>query len=331
MREFLTTLLLGTLATSQAGSVPAAGLPDPRPVVWMAPPSNDGGRAFRDLFERDSDWSQTRRLITGVTYADHWLDSQFTDAELAGWLPTLDRWGLKLGLEVGAVKPWGTTGARTFGIERRQWDRFRRLGGRIYSVAMDEPLSCTRESLHQSRRYAVEQTADFIELVRRSYPDVLIGDIEPYPSIPSDELLGFIDELEAELAHRSVRGLDFFRLDVDWMHFIVRDKAGQGGWTAVKGLEKQCRKRGVPFSLIYWAADYPSLKRLNRATEETWEASILRQGDDYAAVGGSPDEFMIESWLDIPSRSVPEGQTGTFARSVLDFCRRFRLGPRVDR
>jgi hypothetical protein len=30
------------------------------------------------------------------------LDKQFTDDELRAWLPQVEKWGLKLGLEVGA-------------------------------------------------------------------------------------------------------------------------------------------------------------------------------------------------------------------------------------
>ena len=49
----------------------------------------------------------------------------------------------------------------------------------------------------------------------------------------------------------------------------------------------------------------------------------MRQGYDYAAIDGKPDEYVIESWIEAPSRSLPETADWTFTRSVRDFARRF--------
>jgi hypothetical protein len=49
----------------------------------------------------------------------------------------------------------------------------------------------------------------------------------------------------------------------------------------------------------------------------------MHQGNDYAFVGGAPDQYVIESWIGAPSHSVPETGEWTFTRSVRDFCRKF--------
>lgn len=105
--------------------------------LCMGPPSYDNGRCFRELFEHLDQWQQTRAAIDTLIYADHWLHKQFTDDQLRAWLPMLQQWGIKFELEVGAVKPWGITGEKTFSIERPMWDRFLRLGGSIHAIAMD--------------------------------------------------------------------------------------------------------------------------------------------------------------------------------------------------
>lgn len=288
--------------------------------VWMMPPAAADGRSLRQLLADPEQWTQTRSRVDVLGYADHLLNSQFTDEELRRWLPQLRRLGLKLGLEVGAVKPWGTTGSKTFEIERRMWDRFQSLGGEIYAVAMDEPLVAVLHDLHESNEYAVEQTAQFILLVRQHYPNVLIGDIEPYPAFSPLQLVQFIDALQARLKQLHVKGLDFFRLDVDWMNFVV---GNPGSWKQVKGLEIECRQRDIRFGLIYWGADYPKMSQMKLADDATWYVAVMQQGYDYAAVGGTPDEYVIESWLAAPAQTIPETAEWSFTRSVLDFSRKF--------
>jgi hypothetical protein len=118
------------------------------------------------------------------------------DEELRAWLPQIEKWGLKLGLEVGAVKEWGPTGQKVFESQRRSLDRIRSLGGHIHALAMDEPLCCVRQRLKKPDAYAVEETAQFVALARKYYPKVRIGDIEPYPFLQRVELLAFIDALD---------------------------------------------------------------------------------------------------------------------------------------
>jgi hypothetical protein len=301
----------------------------PAKQVWMAPPSYDKGRCFRELFEQPDAWRETRAAIDVVAYADLNINKQFSDDQLRAWFSKLQPWGIKFALEVGALKPWGTTGEKTFAIERPMWDRIERLGGSIYAIAMDEPLCAARKEIHKPDDYAVEETARYIALVRWHYPRVLIGDIEPYPYLPLPDLMRWIDALEKRLAQMHVKGLDFFRLDVDWVCFTV---GRPGSWPEVKRLEQYCRGRKLAFSLIYWASGYPALERRGMADDSTWYVSTMQQGYDYAAVDGAPDQYVIESWIDAPSRCLPETGEFTFTRSVRDFSRKFaRRGPVPDK
>lgn len=287
----------------------------------MGPPSYDKGRCFRELFEHPDAWKQTRAAVDVLCYTDLNFNKQFSDAELTKWFGMLNTWHMKLGLEVGSVKPWGRTGAKTFGIEKPMWDRIQRLGGTIDAIAMDEPLLCVRRDLKEPDEYAVKEIADYIALVRENFPRIRIGDIETYPSIPLPDHFKWIDALQAELAGRHVRGLEFYRLDVNWAEFIVFDR---GNWPDVKKLERFCRQRKLGFSLIYWASGYPGLEKKGLADDSTWYTSIMQQGYDYALVGGSPDQYVIESWLnDAPARTLPDTDSFTFTRSVLDFARKF--------
>lgn len=295
-----------------------------KPSVWMGPPSYANGKCFRELFEKPDEWRETRSMIDVLMYADHCLNRQFKDDELRAWFAQLRQWQLKFSLEVGAVKPWGTTGEKAFNLQRPMWERVQRLGGQIYALALDEPLLCCRQHIHQTDAYALQETASFIALVRQHYPQLLIGDIETYPSIPLADHFWWIENLEKQLAAKQVRGLDFYRLDVNWAEFIAFDR---GTWPEVRKLEQFCRQRKLPFSLIYWASTYPPLAQRGLADDATWYVSVLQQGYDYALVQGTPDHVAIQSWLEAPSHSTPETAPFSFTRSVLDFTRRFVQPP----
>ena len=291
--------------------------------VWMMPPWRANGQAWRVLFENPSAWAETRKHIQVIGCADHNLNRQFTDAELRLWLPMITRWGLQLGLEVGVIKEWGPTGDLSFAAGSKMWDRFQKLGGKITSLAMDEPLCFTRQSLKKPDTYAIEQTARFVQLVRQKYPDIAIGDVEPYPFLSRTELLTFVDGVNARLKSAGLKGLDYLRLDVDWNHFTIGNAILPGNWPDVRRLEQECRQRGVRFSLIYWDADYDRMKQLSLADDSTWYIGIMRQGADYAFVDGNPDEYVIESWVDAPARTLPDSEPWSFTRSVLDFCKKY--------
>lgn len=287
--------------------------------LWMAPPAAPDGRCWRELFAHPEQWKATRGRLTGLLYADHMLNRQFTDAELKVQFAAINRWGLKLQLEVGAIKEWGKTGAEAFEKQRPAWERFRNLGGRIHAIGLDEPLVCCREYLKLPDEYAVRETAEFIALVRKHYPEMLVGDIETYPSMSVADHRWWLDALGKRLATMGVRGLDFYRIDVDWVHFVV---GGKGSWPEFRQVEGLCRQSGASFSLILWAANYPALQQRGLADDSTWYTGVMRMADDYAMVGGMPDQYVVESWVGAPSRAVPETGGFTFTQSVLDVARK---------
>jgi len=196
------------------------------PRMVISPP----GDGIRELFLHPDDWRDARAMTGALLYADHNL-SHFSDDELRVWFATMRGWGIRLELEVGAVKPWGHTAEATFKAEQPLWDRVFRLGGDLGSVALDEPLDATRSALHQPDEYGVEQTARFVELARQRYPGIRIGDIEPYPSIPLADQVAWVRKLGQRLREHGGAPLDFYRLDVDWVAF-TKSRRGAGPFSS---------------------------------------------------------------------------------------------------
>jgi hypothetical protein len=155
-----------------------------QPEVWMGPPMKDEGRSFRALFAHPEQWAETRSLIDVLFCTDLHTKKIFSDDdELRRIFTQMKAWKLKFGMEVGAIKPWGLTGADCFAKEKPLWDRVQKPGGEIYAIAMDEPLVCGRFHLKKSDEYVIEETANYIACVRTNFPNIRIGDIEVYPSI----------------------------------------------------------------------------------------------------------------------------------------------------
>lgn len=310
IRRFLLMLALVCQAKAQL----------PTPSVWIAPPGTEDGKSFRALFQHPDEWKEARAVTDVLFYTDLNLQRQFKDEELRAWFGQMKQWNLKLAMEVGALKEWGQTGEQTFNAERKNWEHLQSLGASFYAIGMDEPLCCAREHIHKTDEYAMQETANYIALVREHFPQILIGDIETYPSVSIEDHKRWIEGLQKALADRHVRGLDFYRLDVDWLRINVQQS---GGWQEVKRLEHWCRERKLPFSLIYWPADYPSMQHRGIADDSTWYVGVMQQGYDYTAVDGRPDHYVIESWVGAPSACLPDTADWTFTRTVRDFCRHF--------
>jgi len=298
------------------------------PAFILGPPGINDGQALRELVARPEQWEQLRKRTGNLLLADHVLHRQYKDdAALTELLGKLREMNLPLQLEVGAVKPWGKTGADAFAKQKPQWERFLRCGAIIDGIAMDEPLNCCEFFIKDDLKdvdameYAATETAEFIALVRRDYPDWLIGDIEGFPSLDAEQLMKWINLLEEKLRAKGVRGMDFFRIDTDWMHFVHDTK--KGSWREMKRVEDYCRRKGIPFSVAYWAANYPQMRKQDLADDLTWYVGVLQMGFAYTAVGGKPDQIVVQSWVDGPNTFLPETKPFTFTNSARDLLERF--------
>ncbi|MDR3406548.1 MAG: hypothetical protein P4L99_28950 [Chthoniobacter sp.] len=314
------TILIAATAWLASFVAAHAQAPKVRPTVWISPPGQEKGRAFRDLFERPDDWKETRAMVDVLFATDLGFQRNYSDEELTRWFGQMRDWNLKFAMEVGAIKEWGKTGAECFAKEQPYWQRLQKAGAKIYAIAMDEPLVCTREHIHESDEYAVEETANYVAQVRQHFPEMLVGDIEAYPSSSVEEHEHWIETLNKRLADKGVRGLDFYRLDVDWLRFNAQ---GKGSWKDLRELERWCRQKKLPFQLIYWASGYPAASKRGLADDSTWYTAIMQQGYDYALIDGKPDAYVIESWIGAPSQCLPDNGEWTFTRSVRDFARKF--------
>ena len=342
----LLCLLVATLSALSAAE-PAAGRR--RPTVWMIPPPWAEGACLKELVNHDGQWPEARSKIDGLGYYCWLLHHQFSDAELKAVFAKLKQWDLQFAFEIPVVKgaDWGfkePLNAQTaFARYQEREKRFSACGmAKVTAFAFDEPIYAARHMIpHQitqrilpegnglpnpilsgkeRMQYGITETVSFIGMMRRAYPDSRLGDIEPYPVLTYDEIVYALDSLQSECAKQGLKGLDFFRVDVDWASMI---KTGTGSWLELKKIETYCRSKGIAFGMIYWAPAHEFLKPKGIDYDLAWYTGLMHHGSAYALVDGDPDECVLESWMHIPAHAVPETDMTSFTRSVLDFCRAF--------
>ena len=339
--------VLGGTGAAIESSVPTKRL---IPEVWiMAQPWQGSGQCLREMLSQEGQWKATREQVQGIGYWPWLMNDQFRDDEIRDLFTKLQAWHKGFGFEVPVLKapnwgyPYPLQAKDAFARLQQFARRFKSLGmDRVDWFAFEEPIFAAREVISATnvpaippielkligavkndsevaRRiaYGVSETVSFMAMMRPAYPSARLGLIEPYPALTLDELKTAVAGIQNECARQGGKGLDFFRLDLDWER-LAREKRP---WTEAKQIENTCHESGIKFSMVFWAADWPRLAQAGLVTPSSWSEGVLHQAHKYFEVGGSPDEIVIESWLHTPEHAVPETNSETFTASVLDFIR----------
>ena len=316
--SILFLILFSSCEISPLGGNKSVSLSRSDVIIRLVPPpgrSSIGftGAPLRALIQNPDDWTITRSNIDYIGYYAQILGNPriFSDDELNTFFALISNTPhLKLSLYVGVLKDFTPTGEQGFAFHLPHWIRIEEHGGIIFEMLMDEPL---RSAIYEIPGYtfedAVRETADWIELVRQRYPSSAfrIGSTEPYPCFSSAMLISWIDGLNAECASRGIRGIDFFEIDPNWNIF--------SDWSGVLEIEEHCNSIGLPFTLIYWAAEHCEPED----TDEDYYIDIHSQGVAYRAAGGAPDEYTIINWNYIPYQTIPETEAYSFTYSFRSF------------
>lgn len=322
------------------------------PEVWLVPPPWPGnGQCLRELVQRGDEWTNVRGQVRGIgTYA--WLlNVHHSDDDLRALFARIGEWKLGFGLEVPVVKArnWGMPeplqAQSAFGQLQGFITRFRSLGmGKVTWFAFDEPVYAVRYAIPASGAvvptapaielfgrvkmdpdaahriaFASAETVSFIARMRKAHPGARLGDIEPYPALNPGEIETAVNAIQKGCAEHGVRGLEFFRLDVDW---DLMEQKTFGSWSEVNQIAAVCRARGIAFSMVFWAASQPRLVKTN-SSSLLWRDGLMHQARVFAEAGGRPDELVIQSWLHTPEHAVPETSAETFTASALEFLHEF--------
>ena len=285
-----------------SATAPSAVKPVPTPLppdlVWYAP--NMGSRDFAELFTKPEEWATARaRINVFQFFSQNVLDAPceicgdntlrtFVDARA---FETLNTWGIPIAIEAGAVKEWGCSGSDEFNVTREAIENVRRDGGEVTFLAMDEPyIGGELVANGVSCRHTMEQTADatakYMSLVKASYPNIIVGDVEPYPYFSAAQLEDWTRALEERDSAPA-----FFHIDVNPLEGgRLHDEAGIAA--DLQRLKAFYEEQGIAFGVIYTA----NMNFGMQSDEGYYDLTMdwLRQ---VQRAIGRPQHVIFESWL----------------------------------
>ncbi|MEW6403760.1 MAG: hypothetical protein AB1649_18350 [Chloroflexota bacterium] len=279
--------------TATITSTPAR-TPMPTDQVWFGP--NMGSTDFAELFTKPEQWAEARSRINVFKFhtqnvldvpcaicGDNTLNA-FVDVNA---FRKLVDWGIAIDIDVGAVKEWGCNGVEEFRVAKTAIDNVQRNGGIVSFLTMDEPYMGGELTANgQTCGYTMEQSADvtsrFIRQIRAAYPQIIIGDVEPYPYFSVSELEQWISTLEANGTKPA-----FFHLDVNMLEGGRRPNVE----TDLPILSKFFQEHQIPFGVIF-----TSNVNFNPASDRAYFDATMGWIRTVSQIIGKPQQIVFNSW-----------------------------------
>lgn len=328
MRPALTFLILaGCGSVSTAPPPPPPGPPPGKLVrhdqyLWIGPNGSAG------LYGAGAQWPEGQsRVHVLKLYVDAIATPGQQTPQVVATAQSAD---IHLAIEVGGLREWQCSGTAMAQIER---DKIRPLvaaGGTVGYLAMDSPFGYTiatggAGNCGYSIRQAAESLAVYMSAMRQTYPGVRIGLIEPvpwyrvgtHPSHPGNDFGDLPRLLDTAATVRALRGehLDFVHADSPYDY----NQAHPTGWQKLRAWQDSVRLRGIRFGLTY-NSDVGGA-----TSDQMFHQSSLAALDAFLAVGGAPDDFILQSWYPYPMSMAPETTPYTFTYLVKHFIARYDI------
>jgi hypothetical protein len=196
--------------------------------------------------------------------------------------------------------------------------RLKLLGAQVTFIKVDEPFFFGHvvgdpRSCHFSVQTIAVEVGEYVQLVKKVYPEVEVGDVEPIVAN------GYAPNVLAALIqwheiYREVSGapFPFFFADIDFSN---------SAWPQlVKQLEEIIHQQGMRFGIIY-------IGDQTDGWDVEWASKALSRFYEYqGTTGGRPDYVLFQSWEPSPAHCLPESNPFTLT-GVIDTYLNATLGP----
>ncbi|MBR4748975.1 MAG: hypothetical protein IK083_05330 [Abditibacteriota bacterium] len=314
-------------------------------VVMFPQPWREGGANMREMINDPDGWKESRAGVDTIGYWPWLLELYHPAEEQQLFFGRLKEWDKKLDFEVPVVKgyEWTQTKApleavAAYRFYMAQDRQFRKNGmEKVDTFSFDEPVYAARVVLPSQIAegkpefpgfrlsedpktyidYACRQTALFMKLMQKEYPDARYVDIEPYPGLSLEELKYTADALQRECEKLRIKEPDALRIEIEWS--TVEAGTKEGSWQDIRKLCDHVRSKGMEFSFIYWAADKALIDPLGVELPLQWYWGVMHNLSAARIAGIVPDEFVYESWIHMPNRFGPETDNTTYTGCLRDW------------
>lgn len=267
--------------------------------IWFAPRSGpQGADDYLALFANGAPWERAERQVKAFEVSIE-LQSGASDDDLRKIFGGLKVRHIALALDMLPLKG----GAQNCGYHVEGYSaplqtlslatRVKTLGGDVAYFDMDEPLYYGHfytgaNACKSTVEELIQQIAEKVKQVREVFPNVRIGETEPFPGVTNeglDTLANWLDE------YRKMVGepLAFVRIDMDW----------NSEWKLhAKQIAALLRKKRVALQVIYNGSGQDS-------SDEEWSAHALDHARAFEALV-KPRAVAIQSWTSYPKHVLPE-------------------------
>ena len=291
-------LVVAALVVILFGASPAEPLPFSHDRFWFTP--GPGTIDMLRLFESPDEWPQARQTIDVFEfYQGHTRTvagpgegpNRYDAFVRVDAFRKLRQWGKPIAIEMAAVKEQYCTEDAS-GMQRAIGDTLESLRnvqaaeGRATYVAMDEPFigGLARACGTPAAERTADRLAIYVPAVRKAFPSVKIGLIEPYPVFTVAQFARMLQLLRDR------------NVTVDFLHIDARRPDAQPGSQAYGGelilLQQLAEAYRIPFGVIVWGDPGDS--------DALYAADALRNADALGRVFRSwevlPDHVIIQSW-----------------------------------
>jgi hypothetical protein len=311
MKKFFSILLASLLLAGPAMAAAAPGTPTPQ--VWFhlggqgKPQTNQSWDIL--FYQPDAQWPEFMNHVTAVGILTQAL-AQISDDNLAKVVARLKQKHIGLGIEMlaqaytlpGVSSPpgcgQGVEGYYAPFATAALAAKLKRAGGTPQYIVMDEPLWFghyynEKNACHSSIEEVAERVAANLREYLKVFPDLIIGDGEPFPAITNQP--GWQNDYKKWLqAFRGKVGkpLSFTDVDINW---------GHTNWPqSLKAFASFSRGVHMPIGVIYNAA--PPNKTM---TNQEWLNNAQRNFIYIEkTLGIVPHWAVFASWVRFPGRAI---------------------------
>jgi hypothetical protein len=257
----------------------------------------------------------------------------FRDVVPGGMFKWLADRGMLLAMETGVVKPYHCTADdlenTAVAPAVSALSNVKETGAAIRFIAIDESFHSGLGSPDGSQgglpgacglapSGVAQLLRGYVDGVHKTHPEAQVGFIEPYPRFSADQLMSYLNELDAAGVP-----IPFFHLDLDLQTSVAY---GLDVANDVRRISDFCHARGILFGVIVTGINANSD---HAYTQYAW--SILRTS--VSAIGVTP-HTLFQSWaMDLRTRkqsmpnAVPDTDPDTLLGQMLGMLQYMKIQP----